>query len=165
MEDQNQDQSQNQVTQVADKGMNKGLIIGIVVVLVLVVGGFFVLNKNKTTELETTIQEGQSSPVNGNSQGQVDSQVQEIVVEGTEFSYSPGEINIQSGQTVRIIFKNVGKMEHDLVIDELSLATEILNPGDEQVLQFVADTPGTFSFYCSVGSHRALGMEGTLTVE
>lgn len=30
---------------------------------------------------------------------------------------------------------------------------------------FVADTLGTFEYYCSVGNHRAQGMVGNLVVE
>jgi heme/copper-type cytochrome/quinol oxidase subunit 2 len=56
-------------------------------------------------------------------------------------------------------------MMHDFVIDELGVKIPVTQAGDTSVVEFVADTPGTYEYYCSVGEHRAQGQVGTLIVE
>lgn len=160
MEEQNQQVEQSESSK-AEGGMNKGIII-LVVVILLLVAGFFFLNANKGESLGPTPEQEET----GTPQPEAASdQIQEIVVEGKEFSFAPDSLTVKSGEVVRIVFKNVGKMEHDFIIDELDVATAVINPGEEQVVQFVAGEPGSYSYYCGVGSHRSLGMEGTLTIE
>ncbi|MEY4731380.1 MAG: hypothetical protein RL681_326, partial [Candidatus Parcubacteria bacterium] len=43
-------------------------------------------------------------------------------------------------------------------------ATKVLTDGQSETIEFVANKAGTFEYYCSVGSHRQMGMKGTLTV-
>lgn len=91
--------------------------------------------------------------------------VKEFTIEGLDdFSFSPNEISVNEGDTVRIRFVNSGEMPHDLVINELGVATDVLQGGEEEVIEFVADRAGTFEFHCSVGQHREFGMFGTLIV-
>ncbi|OLT24760.1 hypothetical protein BJF83_23855 [Nocardiopsis sp. CNR-923] len=88
-----------------------------------------------------------------------------IAVTAVEMSYA-GFPQVLPAGTTRIDFDNAGQTEHDLVVEEL---------GDEQIVpvieggasQSVTVTlqPGTYTFYCSVGDHRAMGMEVTVTVE
>lgn len=74
-------------------------------------------------------------------------------------------LRVEQGQRVRIEFSSVDGF-HDWVNDEFNASTERLQPEDgTAVVEFVADQPGEFTYYCSVGSHRAKGMEGTLIVE
>jgi uncharacterized cupredoxin-like copper-binding protein len=40
---------------------------------------------------------------------------------------------------------------------------EVVERGGQSTVSLDLDT-GTYEFYCSVGSHREAGMEGTLTV-
>jgi len=51
------------------------------------------------------------------------------------------------------------------VIDEFGVATKQAQSPDTEVLEFTADKAGSFEYYCSVGTHRAMGMKGTLKVE
>jgi len=78
------------------------------------------------------------------------------------------DLRVQLGDTVRIEFTSASGI-HDFVIDELDVRTEILASQDDfgriVVLEFVADTLGAFEYYCSIGGHRALGMEGNFIVE
>lgn len=53
---------------------------------------------------------------------------------------------------------------HDVVIDEFNAATDQVDTGGTTSVEFVADQVGTFSYYCSVGQHRANGMEGMIEV-
>lgn len=57
-------------------------------------------------------------------------------------------------------------MQHDFVIDEWELATDLLNGGDEATVTVPEDAEvgSEVVFYCSVPGHRESGMEGTLTV-
>lgn len=87
-----------------------------------------------------------------------------IEVEGGSFYYTPDEIRVNEGDTVKVIFTNAGGM-HDFVIDEFDVATEIIEDGQMVEVEFVADEAGTYEYYCSVGEHRAMGMWGTLIVE
>jgi len=89
--------------------------------------------------------------------------VKTFTVDAKNFSFSPASISVKKGDTVKIILKNT-EGGHDLVIDEFSARTKIINSGEEDAIQFVADKTGSFEFYCSVMSHREMGMKGTLTV-
>jgi uncharacterized cupredoxin-like copper-binding protein len=61
---------------------------------------------------------------------------------------------------------NTGSMRHDFVVEqdgEDVASTDVLQPGESTTLE-VDLTPGEYVFYCSVGAHRAAGMETTVTV-
>ncbi len=61
---------------------------------------------------------------------------------------------------------NDGDASHDLVIErdgEDVAATQALSPGGTESLSVTLE-PGEYVFYCSVGTHRSMGMELTVTV-
>jgi plastocyanin len=88
----------------------------------------------------------------------------EVTITAGNFSYDLKEIRVKKGETVKITFKNNEGM-HDWVVDEFQARTKKIKAGDTDTVTFVADKAGSFEYYCSVGSHRALGMKGTLIVE
>lgn len=90
--------------------------------------------------------------------------VKEFVVKGANFSFSPSTMTVNKGDRVRIVFENSGGM-HDWVIDEFSARTKVIQSGQIETIEFTADKSGTFEYYCSVGTHRQMGMKGTLTVK
>ncbi len=85
-------------------------------------------------------------------------------VVGFNYGYDVSEIRVQEGDTVTINF-SVREGFHDWVVDEFGAATEQIRPDGLATVTFVADKAGTYEYYCSVGSHRAQGMVGTLIVE
>ena len=106
----------------------------------------------------------------GTGSGSIDSgttdisNIKEFTVEATSFKFTPTVIQVNKGDTVKINFVNKEGF-HDFVIDEFSLArTQKLSAGGSQTIQFIADKQGTFEYYCSVGTHRQMGMVGQLTV-
>ncbi len=90
--------------------------------------------------------------------------INQITVYGSEFEFQPNSIQVKKGETVRLTFINAGTVEHDLVIDELNVRTQRLQPRASETIEFIADKTGTFSFYCSVEGHRQQGMEGKLAI-
>jgi plastocyanin len=87
-----------------------------------------------------------------------------FTLDSFNFGYSETEIRVKEGDTVTINLTN-SEGFHDWVVDEFSAATEKIREGGETSVTFVADESGTFEYYCSVGSHRAAGMVGSLIVE
>jgi plastocyanin len=87
-----------------------------------------------------------------------------IEMEAGDFSFDPDEIIVNLGDTVRIGMKAADLM-HDFVIDELNVQSAVIAAGETTTIEFVADQIGEFEYYCSIGSHRAQGMFGTLIVE
>jgi plastocyanin len=85
-------------------------------------------------------------------------------VTGINYGYDVSEIRVRQGETVTIQFESTDGF-HDIVIDEFSVASKKVEPGVRTSVTFVADRVGTFEYYCSVGSHRAHGMVGSLIVE
>ncbi|MEN9561085.1 MAG: hypothetical protein RIQ56_358, partial [Candidatus Parcubacteria bacterium] len=53
---------------------------------------------------------------------------------------------------------------HDFRIEGYDVGTKVIQGSASETFEFVADKAGDFEFYCSVGSHRAMGMKGTFTV-
>lgn len=165
----------------------KTRIILIVITLIIVTGsGFYLFSKelsvgfsslagklNNMAEVRTppVIQEGTKTIRTESEDSDTDEELDEenignvkvFTVKGSNYEYSPKQISVKKGDTVKIVFVNTVGL-HDFVIDELDLKTDVIKAGESESVQFVADTAGTFTYYCSVGNHRKMGMEGILTV-
>ncbi len=78
--------------------------------------------------------------------------------------FDPSEIEAAPGQDIHVV--NGGAMQHDFIIDELGIGTDLLNGGDEQTITVPddAEVGQSYKYYCSVPGHRQAGMEGTITI-
>ena len=90
-------------------------------------------------------------------------EIKTFTVVGKPFSFTPANITVNEGDTVRIVFQNQ-EGTHDWVIDEFNARTEVLSAGETETIEFYANKKGVFEYYCSVGTHRQQGMKGSLTV-
>ncbi|TSC88709.1 MAG: plastocyanin [Microgenomates group bacterium Gr01-1014_5] len=149
--------------------MNKGIIIGsgilvpIAVIVYLAVGQ----TSNKSTgvfqEQQTQAPAAtESAPLV--TPGQTETATI-ISVSGSEYNFTPKSINLEAGKSVKVVYKNTGTLPHDLVISELGVRTKVIGGGKEDTITFTPDKSGIYTFFCSVGNHRQLGMEGAVTVK
>jgi plastocyanin len=81
-----------------------------------------------------------------------------------ENAFTETELTATAGQ-VTIEFSNTSDTPHAVEIEGNGIEeeTETVTAADAPPLT-VDLQPGTYTFYCPVGNHRADGMEGTLTV-
>lgn len=90
-------------------------------------------------------------------------EVKEFRIEAFQFSYEPSVIEVNRGDTVRIIAKS-RDVPHGLKIEEFGVDMQ-LSPSSETTAEFVADKAGTFTFFCTVPCGPGHpGMQGTLIV-
>lgn len=89
---------------------------------------------------------------------------QTITVDAANFSFTPKTINVKKGQVIKIILNNKEGF-HDLKIDELNVNTGRIGANQTAEAIFTADKVGSFQYYCSVGTHRKMGMWGTIIVQ
>lgn len=115
--------------------------------------------QNPTTPAQTT-----PAPSSPKDNPTAETAIKTFTVKGSNFAYAPSEIKVKKGDKIKIIFENTGGF-HDFVIDELNVKTAQIQAGKSETLEFTADKIGTFEYYCSVGSHRQMGMKGNLIVE
>lgn len=107
-----------------------------------------------------------------------------IVIEMRDsFEFSPAQITVRAGETVRIVAVNKGKNVHELVLgtaqylhehqemmkshgdmhhDEPHMAR--VQPGKSGVIVWQFTTPGEFDFACLVDDHFESGMSGKVHV-
>ncbi len=80
-------------------------------------------------------------------------------------AYTSGAVDVDSGP-VTVEFENASSTGHDVRIEDSSGndvgGTEIFS-GSTESAELELE-PGTYTYFCSVGGHRAAGMEETLTV-
>ncbi len=80
-------------------------------------------------------------------------------------------ITVNHGDTVRITLVGTTSVSHNLRIDEFNFRVggEFgVVKGEKDTGEFVATTPGTYTYYCrtaQLGGHESLGQEGTLIVK
>ena len=86
-----------------------------------------------------------------------------IVTAPGERAFTPASLTAATGTTVRLIYRNSADEAHNLTfLSPLSAATEtILEPGQEELLEFPAPATGRYRFVCTIHP----GMEGALIVE
>ncbi len=85
-------------------------------------------------------------------------------VTAKNFAFSVTEIKVKKGDKVTINFSSTDGY-HDWVVDEFKAATQKVQTGGSTSVTFTADKAGIYEYYCSVGSHRKMGMVGKLIVE
>lgn len=87
-----------------------------------------------------------------------------VTVSATEYAYDMSTTTIPAG-AVSFELTNDGMMSHDLVLEGgPGGGTDIIGSGETATLNVTLE-PGTYTLYCSVGNHRAQGMEIEITVE
>lgn len=91
--------------------------------------------------------------------------IQELVVEGNEFTFNPKTLTVKKGQPVKITLKNTGSFPHNLVFQNLNAQTSIIQKGEETSVEFTPNETGQFPFVCTVDSHAEKGMQGTMIVQ
>ncbi len=143
----------------------------LVIVALLVFGGrdFFSgvpkvsLNPSPSVSALVSLAESKKPEASSFPAVSIQAPIRDFVFTASDFKYSLSEIKVNKGDVVRIVLQNTNGT-HDLRIDEFNVATKMLETGEEQMVEFVADKTGTFEFYCSVGAHRQMGMKGFLNV-
>jgi uncharacterized cupredoxin-like copper-binding protein len=86
----------------------------------------------------------------------------------TDFKFNPSETTVGSGK-VTFNEKNDGQVAHSLEIEDVTPGHDEelegnVSPGQSGTL--TADLkPGKYEFYCPVGNHKQMGMEGEITVK
>lgn len=151
--------------------MGKGVLIGIGVLVAVVTVAVLATQdlgnkKPAASPAPTTQEETPASPGLGGPPAPptVEGEGKEIVVSGDEYSFSPKAISLVAGETVKITFKNMGKLPHNLVITELGVSTKTIAGGAQDSVTVTASKTGMYTFFCSVSNHRQLGMEGKVEI-
>jgi uncharacterized cupredoxin-like copper-binding protein len=84
-----------------------------------------------------------------------------------DFKFTPSDPTVKSGE-VTFDLKNDGQAPHSLEIEDVNGQDEEIegdvSPGQSGTLK-VNLSPGKYEFYCPVGNHKEMGMEGEITVQ
>ena len=151
--------------------MNKTIITIIVIVLIVMAAAVWFNSSSPSAvpyvpDMSTDVSAPSASAATGTEAAAADTapRTKKFVITGSNFSFSPAIITVNKGDHVKITLKNADGF-HDLKIDEFGVGTKRIKAGEEDSFEFTADTVGSFEYYCSVGSHRAMGMKGTLVVQ
>lgn len=133
----------------------------IAIALVVAIGGYWLMfNNNQVTPpadvSQSTVLESPSASIQASG-------LKVFAIEGGHYYFDPDVITVKKDDTVRITLNSVGG-EHDLVIDEFNVVSEIVDDGESTTFEFTPDQVGEFEYYCSIGDHREGGMVGTLIV-
>jgi plastocyanin len=97
-----------------------------------------------------------SAPAEASSDPVVEQPAGAIEITVSDTSFSPADLSVAVGDTV--IVTNVGQLEHSWTSQDAGIDSGVLAPGE--TFSFTAETPGTFSFNCTV--HPA--MTGSITI-
>lgn len=89
--------------------------------------------------------------------------IKQGTIEASNFKFVPDAIQVAEGDTVIVTIKSTQGI-HNFTIDELNIKSKTLQEGESQEITFVAAKKGVFKFYDSVGQHRSLGLEGTISI-
>ena len=76
--------------------------------------------------------------------------------------FDQSELTAPAGE-VTFAYDNPSQVPHAFAIDDVEGATDTITESKGEVT--VELEPGSYTYFCPVGSHRQAGMEGTLTVE
>ena len=106
-----------------------------------------------------------TTPTEGQAQAPAGEPVATVDVTETDFALDPQNPRIERAGIIEFRISNEGETVHALEVEapQGEFETEEIPPGEQATLE--ADLPeGEFVWYCPVGNHREMGMEGTVVV-
>lgn len=146
---------------------SKQIVVVVIAVLLVAAGAWAWNNQTRsnkgnmnTKEAPKTLEESTESATDAGTTAKT----VEVTMEAGNYYFAPKTITAKQGDTIKITLTGKGMM-HNFVIDELGVKSSSVQPGNSTTITFTASKKGTFTYYCSIGSHRQLGQEGTLTIE
>lgn len=153
------------------KGISPMIIVGVIILIIVLAGVGYAITKKGMKSTQTPISpEAQPAKavVNEETKEPIKEAVKEtatktFVVDGSNFKFAPNVLAVNVGDTVKITFKNTQGF-HNFAIDEFNVKSKTIPANQTDELTFVASKKGTFEYYCSVATHRKMGMVGKLTV-
>lgn len=120
------------------------------------------------TETTTPTSSPPSSNVTGSAAQSIVVDVQLTGAYPVNIAYDPARIEVPAGSLVTLRFTNNDLnpvANHDWVLEGVDeAATEVIANGETTEITFAAPDVGEYAFYCSVGNHRSVGMEGVFVV-
>lgn len=137
----------------------------LVFVLLIVIVSFFSLPAIQPTPAPTPTQPvNNQAPVSAGETVEPTGEVVEVSVVARQFQFEPNPIRVPAGSQVRLRITSVD-VPHGFALPDFNI-NAVLQPGEEVVVEFLADKRGRFGFYCSVpcGIGHS-GMIGNLIVE
>lgn len=100
-----------------------------------------------------------------------------------DMRYRPSEITVKRGETVRLVVRNTGKLEHELVIGSMQELKEhaemmrrhpgmkhdepnqaMVGPGESRAIVWQFTRAGRVDFACTIPGHLEAGMVGKVNV-
>ena len=97
--------------------------------------------------------------------------------------FSPNQVRVKKGETIKFIISNSGKTLHEMVLgteDALQKHAELMRkfpgmehdepymahvkPGGKEEITWTFNQPGTFHYGCLIPGHWEAGMKGRITV-
>ena len=105
-----------------------------------------------------------NQPPAGAAEGKI-----QVEIVATEMRFSPNRIDARVGQPVLITIVNRGSVRHDLAFPSIQMPSlrgveTLTMPGQSTSLTLTFDTPGTYTFVCTIEGHAASGMTGAVFV-
>lgn len=154
--------------------MKKGPLVLIIIIILVALFLVFGRKPSTTTQMPENINQSDNMGMDmtpttppaspGNPNGTVTApNVVTFDINGGNFYFTPKTMTVKKGDTVVVNFKNDGGT-HNFMIKEFNVATKTIQSGQTDTVQFVASKAGSFTYYCSIGTHQQMGMWGTLTV-
>jgi plastocyanin len=94
---------------------------------------------------------------------------QDLRVELQDFKFAPATPSVRAGEKINFTLPNVGRFPHRMTIQgpggqTVSIPDANVAVGATGTGSYTFSAPGTYTFWCPVGMHRANGMEGTFQV-
>ncbi|HII72094.1 TPA: cytochrome c oxidase subunit II [Candidatus Woesearchaeota archaeon] len=93
----------------------------------------------------------------------VGGEVREFTMTAKQWEFQPDTVEVNQGDTVKLKITS-SDVAHGIALPDFDV-NENLEPGNEVIIEFVADKKGEFSFWCNIpcgSGHR--DMRGTLIV-
>lgn len=114
---------------------------------------------------ETAASSSAATSESGSSSASGSAEAEALTATEQDFSISLSEDKLKAGSyTITVV--NNGSATHDLAVEEngtTKATSDKVPPGGKTTLTVDLDA-GQYTFYCSIGNHRAMGMEKTVTV-
>lgn len=149
----------------------KDIVLILVIFVVLIGGGYFLMNRNSTSNQNASVENTMPAP---DSQGATEmvvkeedsamEDVKEFTMTAKQWFFEPSEIRIKQGNKVKLTIKSID-VTHGFALPDFGVKVD-LQPNIKQTVEFIADKQGEFTFFCSVYCGQGhSGMKGKLIVE